>query len=135
MNTKIIGILAIALCSTVGAFATPDGMRGASAVQLNNRLAASVSVTKDAEANIISFHVNGISASDADILIKKFPSPLSTEYTVITGLNKEGASTTYMLPTNIATAQVVESISQDLVNAGAINIEITKQTTGQTAKA
>ena len=125
--------LTIAMFSSVAGFATPtpDAMRAASAVQLNSKLASSVSLTRDANANIISFHVNGVSPSDAEILLKKEPTPLSTEYTIISGVTKEGATCCYMLPSNVATAQVVESISKDLVNAGAISLQITKQLTGK----
>lgn len=129
----LVGTLAVAICSSVASFAsiTPDAMRGASAVQLNTKLAQSVTVTKDANDNIISFHVNGVSPSDTGILLTKDPSPLSTEFTIISGINKEGGISSYMLPTNIATPQIVEQISKDLVNAGAISISIVKQLTGK----
>lgn len=134
MSMKVLtGTLAIALCSTAAVFAapTPDAMRAASAVQMNSKLASSVTLTKDADANIISFHVNGVSPADAEILLKKDPSPLSTEFTIISGVSKEGATSYYMLPSNVATAYVVEKISQDLVNAGATNLQITKHLTGK----
>lgn len=133
ITKKLTGTLAIALFSSVAAFATPtpDAMRGAAAIQLNAQLASSVSLTKDANANIISFHVNGVNPTDAEILIKKDATPLSTEFTVINGITKEGGTCCYMLPSNVATAQVVEAISKELVNAGATSLQITKQLTGK----
>lgn len=129
----LAGSLAIALCSTVAGFATstPDAMRAASAIQLNSKLASSVILTKDPNSNIISFHVNGVSPTDAEILLKRDPSALSTEFTIISGETKEGSTCCYMLPTDVATAHVVENISKDLVNAGATNLKITKQSTGR----
>ena len=129
----LAGSLALAICTSAAGFSapTPDAMRGSTATQINSRLASSVSLTKDANANIISFHVNGVSPSDAQTLLAKSSSPLSSEFTVITGENREGASSTYMLPTDVATAQVVEGISRELVNGGAISLQITKQTTGK----
>lgn len=126
-----VGTLVIAVCTSVSGFATPDAMRAANATQINSKLASSVTLTKDSDANIVSFHVNGVSPSDADILIRKDPSPLSTEFTIITGTTPEGCCSCYMLPTSIATAQVVEAVSKDLVNAGSTNLQITKQLTGK----
>lgn len=135
MSVKKIlrGSLVIAIFSSVAGFASPnpEAMRAASAVQNNTKLASSITLTKDSDLNIIGFHVNGVSPTDADILLKKDPAPLSTEFTIILGENREGGSSTYMLPTNVATAHVVESISKDLVNAGAITLQITKQNTGR----
>lgn len=134
INKKFFkGILTVAIIGSVAGFATPtpDSMRAALAVQLNSRLASSVTLTKDANSNIISFHVNGVSPSDAEILLTRDPSPLSTEFTTIVGVTKEGATCSYMLPTQVATANVVEQISKDLVNAGATNIQISKQLTGR----
>lgn len=123
----------LATCSAAAAFSTSttESMRAASAVQQNKQLASSLNLTKDADANIISFHVNGITSDDARILLNQDPAPLSSEYTVITGKNREGGSCCFMLPSTVATASVVESISKDLVNAGSINIDITKQKTGK----
>lgn len=133
--SKTIFTLAIALatCSTTAVYSTPtpDAMRAASAVQQNNRLASSLNITKDADANIISFHVNGVKTDDAEILLKQDPAPLSSEFTIITGKNTDGSSCCFMLPSHVATASVVESISKDLVNAGSTNIDITKQKTGK----
>lgn len=126
----LIAIATLAAATTFGA-STPDAMRAASAVQQNSQLAASLNITKDANANTISFHVNGIHAEDADILLKQSPAPLSSEYTSITGINTDGSSCCFMLPSQIATAYVVESISKDLVNAGATGILINKQKTGK----
>ncbi len=133
MSLKNFLFGSLAMFSTAAGFAssTPDAMRAASAVQLNTKYASSITLSQDANANIISFHVNGVGAGDANILLTKNPSPLTTEYTIITGEAKEGGLTTYMLPSNIATAQVIESISKDLVNSGAINVQITKQLTGR----
>lgn len=128
------GTLAIAIFSSIAGFAdqsSPDAMRGASAIQHNTRLASSISLTRDANANIVGFHVNGINPADAEILLFKSPSPLSTEFTLINGVTKEGTSCCYMLPTNVATSLVVEGISKELVNAGAVNIQITKQNSGR----
>jgi hypothetical protein len=125
--------MVLATCSATSAFSTPtpDAMRAASAVQRNSQLATSLNLTKDANANIVSFHVNGINPDDATTLLTQSPNPLSSEYTVITGKNRDGSSCCFMLPTSIATPSVVESISKDLVNAGAAIIDITKQRTGK----
>lgn len=134
MSKKLFTLsMAIAICSTNAVFSTPtpEAMRAASAVQQNSKLASSVNLTRDADANIISFHVNGVDPADAEILIKQDAAPLSSEYTVITGKNKDGSSCCFMLPTPVATASVVESISKDLVNSGSTNIDISKQKTGK----
>lgn len=134
MKFKIlIATLAIGMISNVSFAeqASPDAMRGASAVQNNTKLASSITLTRDPSSNIISFHVNGINPSDAEILLMKTPNALSTEYTVIDGQTREGTSCCYMLPSNVATSHVVEGISKDLVNAGAISIQITKQSSGK----
>lgn len=133
MSIKIflLGSAALAICTSISGFATPDAMRAATAVDLNTKWASSVNLTKDADANIISYHVNGVSPADAEILLKKDPAPLSTEFTIISGVNKEGTACTYMLPSNVATAFVVETISRDLVNSGATNLQISKQLTGK----
>ena len=135
MSIKIFtaGSLVLAICSSVAGFATPtpDSMRAAAAVQQNAKLASSISVTRDANGNIISFHVNGVNPKDVDILLEKDSLPLSSEFTVINGSTKEGGSCCYMLPSNVATANVVESISKDLVNAGSVTLKITKQQTGK----
>lgn len=134
MSKKIFTVaMILATCGASAAFcaSTQDAMRAASAVQQNSKLASSINLTKDADANIISFHVNGIPPEDVDILLKQEPSPLSSQYTVITGRNNDGSSCCFMLPTTVATAAVVESISSDLVNSGSTNIEITKQKTGR----
>ena len=127
----LTGSLILAASSTVSLFATPEAMIAAAAIQTNARLASSVSLTKDADANIISFHVNGVLPSDAEILLKKDPSPLSTEFTVICGTDKKGTACSYMLPSHIATAYVIETISRDLVNSGATTLQISKQLTGK----
>lgn len=128
-----MGTLAICGSFAVAGFAAPtqDAMRAASAVQINAKYSSSLCLTKDADGNIISFHVNGVSPEDAGILLTRDISPLSTEYVIITGINKEGGASVYMLPTGVATAHVVESISQDLVNSGAISIQISKQQNGK----
>lgn len=134
MFKKIFTVaMILATCGASAAFSasTQDAMRAASAVQQNSKLATSLNLTKDADANIISFHVNGIVPEDVEILLRQDPSPLSSQYTVITGRNNDGSSCCFMLPSNVATAAVVESISSDLVNAGSTNIEITKQKTGR----
>lgn len=134
MSKKMFTLLmAIATCSSSAVYSTPtpDAMRAATAVQQNSQLASSVSLTRDSNANVISFHVNGVNAADAEILLKQDPNPLSSEYTVITGKNRDGSSCCFMLPSQVATAGVVESISKDLVNAGSTNIDITKQKTGK----
>ena len=133
MSLKNLFIGTLALCSSVSGFAspTPDAMRAASAVQINSRYSSSISLTKDQNGNIISFHVNGVSPEDAGILLAKDNSPLSTEFTIISGVTREGGVSAYMLPSNVATAHVIESISRDLVNAGAVTIQITKQLTGK----
>jgi len=125
--------LAVALFNSVALFSTPtpDAMRAASAVQQNSQLASSINITKDADTNVISFHVNGVNPTDAEILLKQDSTPLSSEFTVVTGKNKDGGSCCYMLPTNVATAAVIESISKELVNSGSISINITKQKTGK----
>ena len=124
-------VLAIVLCSgSVYASSSPDSMRAATAVEKNTKYATCLTLTKDLNGNIISFHVNGVAPDDARILINKDAAPLTTEYTIIEGQTKEGGISTYMLPSNIATARVIESISQDLVNAGAVSIQITKQING-----
>lgn len=130
-NVLFIGTIMIS--SSVFGFAsqTPDAMRAAGAVQTNTKYSSSLSLTKDNNGNIISFHVNGIGAQDAGILLTKDTAPLSAEYTIITGVTKEGGVSSYMLPSSIATGHVVESISRDLVNAGAINIQISKQLNGR----
>jgi hypothetical protein len=130
----VAGLLVVAISGNVIGFAaqaTPDAMRGAAAIQHNTKLASSISLTKDASSNIISFHVNGINPADAEILLMKGTSPLSTEYTVIEGQTKEGTSCCYMLPTHVATSLVIEGISKDLVNAGSVSIQITKQSSGK----
>ena len=133
MSLKYLLIAAVAVCSSATGFAnqTPDAMRAAQAVQINTKYSSTIAMTKDANGNIVSFHVNGVGPSDAGILLTKEAAPLSTEYTVVSGINKEGGISAYMLPTNIATAHVVESISRDLVNAGALNIQISKQFSGR----
>ncbi len=134
MSIKTILMSALVLGSSVAGFATsanPDAMRAASATQTNTKYASSVSLTKDADGNIVSYHVNGVSSADARILLTGISSPLSTEYTVVCGVTKDGGLSAYMLPTNVATARIIESISQDLVNAGAVNIQITKVLTGR----
>jgi hypothetical protein len=133
MSLKNLFIGTIAFCSSASIFAgpTPDAMRAASAVQINSKYSSSVSLTKDQNGNIISFHVNGVSPEDAGILLAKDNSPLSTEFTVISGITKEGGISAYMLPSSVATAHVIESISKDLVNAGAVTIQITKQMNGK----
>jgi hypothetical protein len=130
----LLGSLMFAVAGSATCFATaasPDAMRGADAIAHNTKLASSISLTKDASSNIISFHVNGVNPSDAEILLMRTPSLLSTEFTLINGTTKEGTSTSYMLPTNVATSLIIEQISKDLVNAGAISIAITKQKTGE----
>lgn len=124
--------LAVALCVTSFGFASqnPDAMRGANAVQVNSKLAQSLTLTKDAQNNTISLHVNGVNPKDAEILLKQEATPLSTEYTIITGQCREGTNCYYMIPTNVATPQVVEGISKELVNGGSIAIQITKTLTG-----
>lgn len=131
IRNLVIGALAI--CGSATAFAAPtaDAMRAASAVQTNVKYSFSISLTRDADGNIVSFHVNGVNPDDASILLKREPSPLSSEYTIVTGINREGGTATFMLPSNIATAHVISSISQDLVNAGAVNIQITRQQSGK----
>lgn len=134
MSKKIFTLaVVLATCSATAAFSTstPDAMRAASAVQINSQLANSLNLTKDANDNIISFHVNGINPDDASTLLTQSSSPLSSEYTVITGKNRDGSSCCFMLPSPVATASVVESISRDLVNAGSTNIDISKQRTGK----
>jgi hypothetical protein len=110
---------------------TPESLRGASAIANNTKLASSISMTKDADENVISFHVNGINPSDAEILLTQRDAPLSTEFTLISGETSDGTCSCYMLPTNVATSHVVESISQNLVNSGAVSLQITKQTKGK----
>lgn len=130
----LVGSLALAICTFASGSATPtsDAMRAAAAVQTGAKYSSCVTLTKDADGNIISFHVNGICPEDVGILLKKDNSPLTSEYTIVQGTTKEGTISTYMFPTNIATAQVVEAISKDLVNAGSISIQITKQANGKT---
>lgn len=125
--------IALALTSSVAVFATPtpDAMRAASAVQQNSLLSTSINVTRDPDTNVVSFHVNGVNPTDAEILLKREASPLSSEYTVVTGKNRDGSTCCYMMPSNVATAQVIESVSKDLVNAGNTQIEITQQKTGR----
>lgn len=125
---------AITLCAGVSGLSaahSADSMRGATAVQINTKYSSTVAMAKDHAGNIISFHVNGISPTDAGILLTHANSPLSTEFTVVSGVSKEGGIMAYMLPTNIATAHVIENISKDLVNAGSISVHITKQLTGK----
>lgn len=133
MSKKIftLAIALAAISATAFSTSTPDAMRAASAVQQNSQLSSSLNVTKDADSNVISFHVNGVKATDAQILLKQEPTPLSSEYTVITGKNRDGSSCCFMLPTSVATAGVVESISKDLVNSGSTSIDISKQKTGK----
>lgn len=135
MSSKkfLAGSLAVAMLSTVTMFASPtqESMRAAASVQQNARIASSVHLTKDADSNIISFHVNGVQPSDAEILIRKDSAPLSTEFTIIKGVNEEGGTSYFMLPTTVATSLVVETISKDLVNAGSTSIQISKQTNGK----
>lgn len=131
MKKYFKGLLALVILNSATVLATPDSMRAASSTQLNTKLASSITLTKDADANIIGYHVNGVSPSDAEILLKKDPSPLSTEYTTILGVTSEGSTCCYMLPTHVATANIVEGISKDLVNAGSTNIQISKQLTGK----
>ncbi len=134
MSIKTQLIIAIAVFASVSGFAapTPDAMRAASAVQTNTKYSSCISLTRDASGNIVSFHVNGVCPEDVGTLLKKDTTPLTGEFTIISGINKDGAVSSYMLPSSIATAQVVESISRDLVNAGSVNIQITKQTNGKT---
>jgi len=129
LSSVLMSVGCVVAC--YGTAASPDSMRGASAIQQNTKLASSISLTRDGSSNIVGFHVNGVSPSDAEILLMKSPSPLSTEFTLINGTTKEGTSCCYMLPTNVATSIIVEQISKDLVNAGAISVQITKQKTGQ----
>jgi hypothetical protein len=123
------------VCGSIAGFAeaspTPDAMRAAAAVQINTKYFSSITLTKDPEGNIISFHVNGVSPGDAKILLTKDSTPLSTEFTIVSGVTKEGGISIYMIPSSIATPLIVESISQDLVNAGAVSIQIQKQQTGR----
>lgn len=132
-NKLLISVLGLALCINVAGFAnsTPESLRGAAAIDRNSKLAASISMTKDADENIISFHVNGINPSDAEILLSQSSQPLSTEFVLISGTTNDGTCSCYMIPTNVATSNIVETISKDLVNAGAITLHITKQTTGK----
>lgn len=129
----LAGTLALAICSSVAGYAstTPEAMRAATAVMLNTKLASSVSLTKDNDDNIISFHVNGVNPTDADILLKRDSAPLSTEYTVVSGVTKEGSTYWFMIPSNIATASVIETISKDLVNAGSMSLKISKHNNGR----
>ena len=131
MKYMLIG--ALALCSSATSFASPspDAMRAAQAVAVNTRYSSTISLTRDAAGNIVSFHVNGVNPADAGILLTKDAQPLSQEYTIVSGVTKEGGISAYMLPTSVATAHVVESISRDLVNAGAVNIQISRQLNGR----
>lgn len=133
MSLKKLFIGTIAVFSAVSGFAspTPDAMRAASAVQINTKYSSSVSLTRDQNGNIVSFHVNGVTPEDAGILLTKDPSPLTTEFTIVSGVTREGGVSAYMLPSNVATAHVIESISRDLVNYGAVSIQITKQLNGK----
>jgi hypothetical protein len=132
MQNFLIGAIALGGYAVTGfASPSPDAMRAASAVQINTKYSSSVSLTRDPDGNIVSFHANGVSPTDAGILLTKDSSPLSTEFTIISGTTKEGGISTYMLPSNVATARVIESISQDLVNYGAISVQITKQISGR----
>lgn len=128
---KVI-IASLAICSSVSIFASsnPDAMRAVSAADKNSKYSSCIALTRDANQNIVGFHVNGVTPSDARILITKDPAPLSTEFTLVSGQTSEGGITSYMLPSSIATAQVIEAISQDLVNGGAVSIQITKQLNG-----
>ena len=131
LRNVFIGSLTLLSCAAGFASPTSDAMRSAAAVQTNTKYSSILSLTKDADLNIISFHVNGVNPTDAEILLTKDPSPLSTEFTVVSGVTKEGWTSFYMLPTNIATPHIIESISRDLVNAGAISVQIAKQLTGR----
>lgn len=133
IKKSFTGSLIVALVTSAAIFAapTPDAMRSVAATDFNSKLPASVTMTRDADNNIISFHVNGVNPQDADILLKRDPARLSTEYTVISGGCKEGGTCSFMLPSNVATPQIVEALSKELVNAGSVNLQITKQTTGR----
>jgi len=135
-NLQIKNILTSAL--VISSFATgfassnsPDSMRAATAVQINTKYASCVSLSRDADGNIVSFHVNGVAPTDAGILLTKASAPLSTEYTIVSGVTKEGGISSFMLPSNVATARVIEAMSQDLVNAGAVSIQINRVLTGK----
>jgi hypothetical protein len=109
----------------------PHSMRVHSAVLLNTKLTKSINLVRDENGDIISYYVNGIPPKDVQILLTKSASPLSTEYTIITGITKEGASCCFMLPSAIANPYTTEIISLDLVNGGAVNVQIATQSTGQ----
>lgn len=130
---KILSLsLAIALCNSLSLAAyVPDAMRGANAIHNNTMLNSSISLTTDPDGNIISFHVNGIDPKDAGILLSQDGAALSTEFTVVRGTCGDGTCCCYMMPSNVATPQVVQGISKELVNAGSINLSITKQETGK----
>lgn len=128
MKFNKILIATLTVCSSV-AFAAPtnDAMRAAADAQVNAKYSSCLSLTKDEYDNVIGVHVNGLKPEDVNIFLTKSTNPLSTEFVTVTGLTKEGGASSYMLPANIATAQVIESISRDLVNSGVVSIQITKQ--------
>lgn len=134
MSLKKLCLGAIVFCSfvSVSGFAV-DAMRAATAVQTNTKYSPCLTLTRDQDRNIIGFHVNGINPEDAGILLTNDSAPLSTEFTIISGITPEGGLSAYMLPSNAATAHVVESLSRDLVNAGAVNIQIIRQSNGKAA--
>ena len=134
MTIKNFLLGALVMGSSIAGYATSnnaDAMRAASAVQINTKYANCVTLTRDIDGNIVSFHVNGVTPTDAGILLMKAASPLSTEFTIVSGVTREGGISSFMLPSNIATARVVEAMSQDLVNAGAVSIQINRVLTGK----
>jgi len=133
LNGIILTFISLALCCNheMSAVESKNAVRAISAVQLNSKLNSSISVTKDENGNLVSYFANGISPKDAEALLLKNAIPLSSEFTIITGTTKEGASCCYMLPSQLASQYVTEIISMDLLNGGATNIQITTQSTGK----
>lgn len=128
-----IALLLVILFSPCFVNSNPHSLRVHSAVLLNTKLNKSINIIRDENGDIISYYVNGISPKDAQILLTKSPASLSTEFTIISGVTKEGASCCYMLPSILANTFVTEAISLDLVNGGAVNIQIDTQSTGQSS--
>jgi hypothetical protein len=128
-------LLGTALCYNHENWAasTSIALRAVSAIQMNNKLANSICLIKDEHDNTVCYYVNGASPQDAEVLLMNKPRPLSTEFTIITGVTREGTSCSYMLPSKIASKYLMELISLDLLNGGAVNIQIATQSSGQSS--
>lgn len=133
MKDKIAVALVITACCFSKCFGSPSqqATRVISADQLNAKLAKCISLIKDEKEHIVSYYVNGITPSDAEILIQKSPSSLSSEFTIFSGVSQDGSCTYFMMPSAVVNDYVKEIISLDLLNHGAVDIKITSQTTGQ----